>query len=82
MIYRISEHLEGHHPCKVQGHHMCSKPSGRKCVDCGTPAGTLWGPHWCMDCDSRRLERLDGQFAALAAEVRSTDTTNENGIER
>lgn len=68
------EHLAGHHPCEVQGHHMCSKPSGRKCVDCGAPAGTTWGPYWCMDCDSRRLERLSGEFEELLSA-----TNRENG---
>lgn len=35
------------------------EPSGRKCVDCGEPAGTPWGPFWCPDCDDKRMERID-----------------------
>lgn len=50
--------------------HVCQKPSGRPCVDCGKPAGTLWGPAFCPDCDVLRLERLVAQFDAITEVTR------------
>ena len=38
--------------------HTCYEPSGRPCIDCGNPAGTPWGPHFCPDCDVARLDRI------------------------
>lgn len=40
-------------------------PSGRKCVECGKPAGTPWGPYWCPECDDKRIERIDRGFRSL-----------------
>ena len=40
-------------------------PSGRKCVDCGKPAGTPWGPHFCSDCDDKRIERINRGMAEI-----------------
>jgi len=72
----MAEHLAGHIPCAAQRHHMCSKPSGRKCVDCGAPAGTVWGPYWCMDCDSRRLDRIRAGFEEISRQLAESGDTN------
>jgi Zn finger protein HypA/HybF involved in hydrogenase expression len=47
-----------HQRCGDAGAHICQVPSGRKCVDCGKPAGTKWGPYWCPACDQIRLDRI------------------------
>lgn len=47
--------------------HVCQKPSGRACVDCGQPAGTDWGPMWCPDCDVKRLDNVSAGMESLLA---------------
>ena len=49
--------------------HRCQRPSGRRCIDCGEPAGTLWGPIWCPDCDVIRLGNVSAGFAAIEAAI-------------
>ncbi len=39
-------------------HIECVRPSGHSCVECGEPAGTLWGRYWCPDCDVNRLDKV------------------------
>lgn len=58
-----------HQQCWSGDHyiHICRQPSGRTCVDCDRPAGTLWGPLWCPDCDVIRLDRCSAGFAEIAA---------------
>lgn len=51
--------------------HVCQQPSGLRCVDCGAPAGTLWGPHFCPDCDVKRLDKIDGSLADIASDLSS-----------
>lgn len=52
--------VTAHVPCwtGTEYDHRCQKPSGRECYNCGAPAGTLWGPYWCPDCDVERLVRI------------------------
>ena len=50
-------------------HVDCVAPSGRRCVECGDPAGTKWGPYWCPPCDVARLDRISAQLDAIAAEA-------------
>ena len=45
--------------------HRCQTPSGKDCIECGRPAGTLWGPYWCPDCDVIRLDRISSQMESL-----------------
>lgn len=54
------------HPKCIDGH-ICQEPSGQPCIEqgCDEPAGTLWGPLWCPDHDSERLDRISAQFAAI-----------------
>ncbi len=47
--------------------HICQKPSGRKCVDYGKPAGTSWGPIWCPDCDVKRLDRISASLEEISS---------------
>ena len=64
---RPSEHLTGHPPCERRGHQDCAEPSGRSCIEgCGRAAGTHWGPYYCPDCDSVRMDRITKQLEALA----------------
>ncbi len=49
--------------------HNCQKPSGETCAnpECGNPAGTLWSPHWCPDCDAERQQRIEDQLNEISA---------------
>lgn len=58
-----------HFDCQGPQGHICQEPSGRPCVDCGSPAGTWWGPHWCPDCDQRRLDRCTAQLESIASDL-------------
>lgn len=61
-----------HPQCWTEDHyeHTCQVPSGRRCIDCGEPAGTRWGPLWCPDCDVVRLDRCRAGFDEIAAALR------------
>lgn len=63
---------KSHPDCWKDGkrHHTCQKPSGRQCIErgCTNPAGTLWGPHWCPDCDVKRLDRISEGLESLYRE--------------
>lgn len=37
--------------------------TGKKCIEgCGRPAGTAWSPHWCFECNVKRIKRISKQF--------------------
>lgn len=55
-----------HPDCHGPAGHVCQKPSGRHCLVCSEPAGTLWGPNFCPRCDMERLDRITRQLEALA----------------
>lgn len=60
------------HPgCTRPDGHVCHRPSGKRCIepDCDRPAGTLWGPHWCPECDAVRLDRISRRFDQIADEM-------------
>ena len=54
--------MTSHPNCQGPDGHVCHKPSGRTCVECTKPAGTLWGPHWCPEHDEQRLDRIKRQL--------------------
>lgn len=56
--------MDSHVPCQTpEGYrHTCARPSGRTCLDCDQPAGTLWGPYWCPDCDVKRLDQISASL--------------------
>jgi hypothetical protein len=58
---------KSHPQCHGPDGHICQQPSGQQCIepDCRNPAGTIWGPLWCPDCDVERLDEIGAQFAAL-----------------
>lgn len=37
-----------------------SEFADRKCIEkgCDKPAGTKWSPHWCEECNKKRLDRI------------------------
>jgi len=48
--------------------------TGKECIekDCDNPAGTAWSPHWCFECNTKRIDNIkksideiDKKFAAL-----------------
>jgi hypothetical protein len=64
---------KSHPKCWGPEGHVCQKPSGRACIDCGRPAGTLWGPLWCPDCDVSRLDGISASLASIAADLGCTN---------
>lgn len=65
------------HPICWQGdhyEHVCQEPTGKPCIDCGEPAGTRWGKHWCPDCDVKRINRISRQLDELAAAMKGGDS--------
>lgn len=48
-------------------HVDCLRPSGRTCVECDQPAGTLWGPYFCPACDVARLRTINAGLADILA---------------
>ena len=49
-----AEEMDQSHPNCTEGH-VCQEPSGRTCLGCDEPAGTIWGPYWCPEHDKERL---------------------------
>lgn len=43
--------------------------TGKPCCEpgCDRPAGTLWSPYWCFECNVERIERINGQIAEILA---------------
>ena len=39
--------------------------SGLKCIECGKPAGTKWSKFWCVECNIRRMDRIEQAFEGL-----------------
>lgn len=33
--------------------------TGKKCIECGAPAGTAWSPLWCFVHNVKRMDRID-----------------------
>ena len=58
-----------HPDCWGPQGHVCQQPSGRTCIDCDQPAGTLWGPYWCPDCDVKRLDKISASLKQIAEEL-------------
>lgn len=66
---RIPEEDIAHPDCQGPQGHTCHRPSGRSCIECGRPAGTLWGPYWCPDCDEERLNRCTRNLLEALGEL-------------
>lgn len=41
--------------------------TGKACIapGCHEPAGTAWGPYWCMKHNIERLDKISAQFDGL-----------------
>lgn len=35
--------------------------TGKTCIEegCDRPAGTAWSPHWCVECNILRMDRIE-----------------------
>jgi hypothetical protein len=43
--------------------------TGKLCIEgCGRPAGTLWGPYWCRECNALRIDRISISLNTLLEE--------------
>ena len=44
----------------------------RKCIEqgCNNPAGTAWSPHWCVECNVKRMDRITAQLDSMAANMK------------
>ena len=62
--------IRSHPDCWVKDHyeHKCHNLSGKRCLECGAPAGTPWGPYRCPDCDVVHLDKLLLQFEDIRDE--------------
>jgi hypothetical protein len=43
--------------------------TGKRCIEsgCNEPAGTAWGPYWCVKHNVERLNRVSTEIAQLRA---------------
>ncbi len=40
--------------------------TGKGCIEgCGNPAGTAWSPHWCLECNAKRMRRITKSLAEI-----------------
>jgi hypothetical protein len=40
--------------------------TGKLCIEgCGRLAGTAWSPHWCFECNVKRIKRIEESFNDL-----------------
>lgn len=60
---------QSHPKCHGPEGHVCQKPSGRECFECGKPAGTWWGPYFCPDCDMARLDRISASLDKIEKDL-------------
>lgn len=44
--------------------------TGKRCIEfgCGNPAGTYWSPHWCVQHNIKRTNRINGKFGKMIAD--------------
>jgi len=43
--------------------------TGETCIEpgCDNPAGTAWSPHWCVECNIKRIDRITRQMEEIVA---------------
>ena len=40
--------------------------TGEPCIEeCGRPAGTVWSPHWCFECNVKRMNGVSESLDTL-----------------
>lgn len=44
--------------------------TGKRCIEpgCGSPAGTAWSHLWCMECNIKRMRRIDQSLRSMQRE--------------
>lgn len=58
---KIKPYDDPNHERNSSKHH-----TGQLCIEgCGKKAGTAWSPHWCQECNAKRIRKINSQFAAL-----------------
>lgn len=42
--------------------------TGKACIepDCKRPAGTMWSPYWCFECNVERIDRISKNLEEIA----------------
>lgn len=44
--------------------------TGHDCIEgCGRPAGTAWSPHWCFECNVKRIRRISASLDSIMSKV-------------
>lgn len=45
--------------------------TGKKCITkgCDKPAGTYWSEYWCVDCNIKRIDRINNSFDDVLASM-------------
>jgi len=71
--------MTSHPNCRSEGH-VCQQPSGHDCIDWGKPAGTLWGPYWCPDCDVKRLDKISANLESIASDLSRRNRRVHHGL--
>jgi len=51
---------------------------GDKEGKCNNPAGTKWSPHWCEECNRKRLDHITNRLEEMNAKF-STPTHKAEG---
>lgn len=58
---KVKPYEDPNNPNNSATHH-----TGKECIElgCENPAGTAWSPHWCWQCNAKRLERVSAGLEA------------------
>lgn len=47
--------------------------TGKLCIEgCGRKAGTAWSPHWCFECNVKRIDRISEQLEKMLSKESSS----------
>ena len=63
----MSEALENYENQEYEGN-SAKYHTGKPCIEngCTNPAGTVWSPYWCFQCNVKRMRRIDAAFKKIA----------------
>ena len=45
--------------------------TGKPCIEknCNKPAGTLWSPLWCFECNVERMDRINASLERMVGQL-------------